>query len=107
MGQAYTSLHQNQVITRTQLSVGTESTWPSSQILVVNTSTGEVDQLTNNQDNNFSPSVDGTGGHVAFQGSVAGFTQLFLAIQVSGTVGGATIPEKRFALLAPFLVAAA
>src|SRR5437867_1736795 len=157
MGQGYTSLHQNLVITRTRSSVATGSMWLSSQtprgtprygigtdgsglrqltfdavddllpsinydgsvivyqttingysqIMVVNTSTGEIDQLTNNQDNNFSPSIDGTGSHVAFQGNVAGFTQLFLAIQVSGTVGGASIPANRFALLAPFLVTAA
>ncbi len=61
-----------------------------SQVMVTNTGTGEIDQLTNNQDNNFSPTIDGTGAHVAFQGNVAGFTQLFLSTQVSGAVGGTT-----------------
>ena len=75
--------------------------------MVINSNTGEINQLTNNQDNNFSPSIDGTGAHVAFQGNIAGFTQLFIASQVSGTVGGATVPVNRLALLAPFVVSVA
>ncbi len=78
-----------------------------SQVMVTNTGTGEIDQLTNNQDNNFSPTIDGTGAHVAFQGNVAGFTQLFLSTQVSGAVGGTAVPVDRLVLLLPFLVVTA
>jgi Tol biopolymer transport system component len=54
-----------------------------NQIMAINTFTGTIDQLTNSLSNNYSPSIDGAGAHIAFQGTVAGFSQIFTATRQS------------------------
>jgi len=49
----------------------------------VNAFTGEVNQLTYSQSSNYSPSIDGAGPHVAFQGTVSGYSQIFIVTQTS------------------------
>lgn len=66
--------------------------------MVVNTITRELNQVTNRQTTNYSPSIDGLGETVVFQSYVGGFSQIFLVKETmagsNNSVGGETRPRR-------------